>query len=698
MSAMEAHYTPLLQYADPPYSVPYKSLFKMTAFGILLNFGVPFLFFAGNMAKVRLAQPQTSLHPDFYDIKALAFSCIFVWFALVFYHFHRSGASSSEESQTQRSSWPSVIQALLVATVMSAVPLGTSASTCLWWNVASTMYLECSLACKELRVSSSECSDNFPFSGTEYPVHLPAESMNMTWTVCRSVVSTQNVSQYVESMYYSKHPFLAYESLLRIHHGISTVDVYGSLFGGLWLVVILVAGEVMRKKRTQLQQARDVFIQEQLVIDVGTANRFFALFSYLDELQIKAHDKHKDSKMYITNYCKQAVKEYQGGLPRTSNKDVFNRVSAKVKDADMDGVNDGESFSCQFLCRWRLVYGSLLAGGLIILVAAVHVLISAFERIWLFQFHQKGKFWQSWPYWLLSTQHRFHHLIGINILMTFIAQAALFGFMLFAYLSYSSNLNRFLAFDCLWRFPDEEPLDSIQHTHEDSIRVIQVELKQDRKYTWFHHKDKTKDYVADFAIRTFDELANEVRTLKEWFGMRRYLQLDSIDDRIAAEIFAGISTVTLLPQIIWISSAWVSIVSGGIAKTNAAGVVGLWDTVSLLTLVGANLVLTLQINDIWEAHTQRLNSLKSYLEYKFSEERVHSTGESQVIREESKFKLEAAQVFIEKLTENINRFEKPATFFGLRVDRNLLNGLTSTMGLLLLPNITSLIQQVWETN
>jgi len=209
-------------------------------------------------------------------------------------------------------------------------------------------------------------------------------------------------------------------------------------------------------------------------------------------------------------------------------------------------------------------------------------------------------------------------------------------------------------------------------------------------------------YRAEWGVLHGQKLWSELYKLEEWYHMRHYLQIDKFDERISMELAMVVALISLVPKILIISYNFY-VLSSGQSKLQAVNFVALWDFAFILIFIFRALMITLAFNDHYDRHSESLSELSEYIKMEMT---VEQTGGgagaepplAQTAPANQKFpklfEREDAVKFVETFQDALKRFDAPSSFFGMKVNRNLVTGFSSTALLFLAPQILGISQDM----
>lgn len=678
--------------------------------------------------------------------------------------------------------WSSLPMKLLV---FAFLPFITWSSPMLWFDAVAEAYVGCSFACHATPHINKH--KNFTFCGNNITQfsdmvenrkahHWPKRLESSFGTTSPKVVleKCQNIfdskrTRWAEQMHHQHMYFLAFEAVLRQHHKISSVEVFGSSLGGVIIVLWLVIKAALAIKTKELVTYRNTFLRQNMMVQPSTIEKYAKLFLHLNSLQKGVAEA--ATQEYSVKILKTAM---EGTISMKKQDNVEEAVAKAFKnneDADGDGTDDSvQTAWIDMAVLWR----ELACGFL----ALVHVSVPAVVKLFLKR--QKSLVHRKFTTFLseelqeafVSREPRAQPAIIFNLIVGFVAYYFLFKGLAVAYERYRLKFDQLLAFRCMWRFPDENPLDDVNAGVEkmsdskiiEKIPTLETCEQQDVEknegtYILKHSEDRDKHllsagdaaqgswaklqtrlYRFDFSHRLFRKLFDEVPRLSEWYNMRRYIQIDCVDERIATEMFSTLAVVCLLWKLVMVLINWVSMNSGSGRKLQVVNFESLYDAAAIAILLMLSLTLTLQFNDEFARHHVQVNSLQEHLKLvhagdcikrakkmqladeeakemqhaaadqaqttKSGENKGKSQAEEQAERaagraeadkaELERFELQAAEAekYIQTISDGVQKFDRPATIFGLSVNRELIGGIGSFVAISAAPVALKMLQSI----
>jgi len=275
----------------------------------------------------------------------------------------------------------------------------------------------------------------------------------------------------------------------------------------------------------------------------------------------------------------------------------------------------------------------------------------------------------------------------------------------------AEKLQMTVAFDCMWRFPNENP---VKTTMREDRPLLDEVIKHDN----FKDPDfKFQKFFSNLGYRAAwgslhgDALWKEMYKLKEWYHMRHYLQIDKFDERISMELAIVVALLTLVPQVLLIIYNFL-VLSNEQGKLQSINFVTLWDFAFILFFVFRALMMTLTFNDLYDRHSQNLSGLLEYIKLEkttnkegggktrtssqdsLAEGEAMSFVEAANEGDASIYKDDEAVQLVETFQKALERFDAPSEFFGMKVDRKVITAFSSTALVILTPQILNIIQDV----
>jgi len=213
-------------------------------------------------------------------------------------------------------------------------------------------------------------------------------------------------------------------------------------------------------------------------------------------------------------------------------------------------------------------------------------------------------------------------------------------------------------------------------------------------------------YRARFGTLHGQMLWDEMYKLHEWFHMRHYIQVDNFDERMSMELAMVVALGTLVPKLCLIMFNYIFAHTTHLFA-KAVNIVTLWDFAFIVAFVLRSLMVTLAFNDVYETHKEQLENLKHHVEL---EEKAHEIRDKDKQRNDkdngrhTNFSSKLEEVYekgeavalVQGYIERLDSFDSPSSFFGLRVNRKLMTGLSSTALFVLIPQLVSLFQDADE--
>lgn len=280
-----------LSVADPLYNVPWQNFVQNSAIILSITFSVP----VGIILVLHSFRPHSKFDPELFSLWPTAPLTIIATLLLGLFLNYASprvrkffesfsdlcgGArtvtpkteesAKSEESKlldetqvqlagegssiTSQSGWPAWLMQLVV---FAFLPVITWSSPILWLDGVAEAYVGCSFACnhalafKKLKYPEfcgdiTKFSDMFGASSKEeLKNHWPKERLESSFNTkkpkvvlekCQSIMHG-NKTKWADEMQNKHMYFLVFEAQLRRHYEISSVEVFGSLLGGVIIVL-----------------------------------------------------------------------------------------------------------------------------------------------------------------------------------------------------------------------------------------------------------------------------------------------------------------------------------------------------------------------------------------------------------------------------------------------------------------------------
>merc|ERR1712107_15028 len=134
------------------------------------------------------------------------------------------------------------------------------------------------------------------------------------------------------------------------------------------------------------------------------------------------------------------------------------------------------------------------------------------------------------------------------------------------------------------------------------------------------------------------------------------------------------------------------VLSSGKSKLQPVNFVTLWDFVFILAFVWRALMMTLAFNDHYDRHKESLINLIDHIRLEqtlsVSNKTARDANSAQQQKESDAFsRLGGGDPvkFVETFRTAVERFDAPSSLFGMKVNRNLITGFSSTVLLFLAP-------------
>eukprot|EP00930_Biecheleria_cincta_P093709 TRINITY_DN8421_c0_g1_i2.p1 TRINITY_DN8421_c0_g1~~TRINITY_DN8421_c0_g1_i2.p1 ORF type:complete len:791 (-),score=110.59 TRINITY_DN8421_c0_g1_i2:342-2714(-) len=571
----------------------------------------------------------------------------------------------------------------------SFLPLITWSSTMIWLDGVAEAYVGCAFAChatshikeyKDIEFCGyiTSFSDMFEAGKAHWPKDrlessFSTHSPKAVLQICKSIFHSKR-TKWVEQMQERRLFFVMFEALLRQHYHISSAEVFGSLLGGVIIVLWLVIDAALSTKTKELVTYRSTFLRQNLMVRASTIEKYAKLFLHLNKLQKGNHQQ--VTQEYSVKILETAMNGTIGMEKGANVEDEVAKAFAQYSDADGDGADDRAQDQTGWL-SWPC-FGREFA---CVLLALVHVSVPAIVKLFLKRRQSllhKGLttfLYEEFPSAFLSQMPKLQPALLCNLIVGFVAYYLLFNSLAVAFERYRHKFDQLLAFRCMWRFPDENPLEDVnigatkmsgcgllkeiptleqEQQRQDVERQIvpYILTRSDDKDTHLLSaggaapeswpKLKQRLYRFDFSHRLFRKLFDEVPRLSEWYNMRRYIQIDCVDERIATEMYSTLAVVCLLWKLVMVLINWMSMNNGEGRKLQIVNFESLYDTVVIAVLLLMSLTLTLQFNDEFARHHQQVCSLQEHLKLVHAGDCIKRAKKKQRAEEEAKEHAKAA--------------------------------------------------------
>jgi len=551
---------------------------------------------------------------------------------------------------------------------------------------------------------------------------------------------------------------MAFESLLRQHYGISIVEIYWAWPMGFLVAVWLSIKIVLAMKMQELVIHREVYLKHNILNFPERILRYYENFKYLEALTNgnmhpkTSNSQEKESKEWILKVLKRCRREIEENLENHDYNEIMadestwvhshemadkrskaaeklqeaiEKICLNIRDDNGDGQVDAKvgdlegvgqvgdleggkevprctKCSSGFVdmldffalnARWRC---------LVIIFTVGHLATPMVARWWL---QSRGRLvisqvagWRQLVEHSFAPDPVFTAALAANVGVSALALVLLWAAIFRAYVHYQGKLKTLLCFDCMWRFPDESPIDMV-HYQRGPLRQCVSAIKSQREED--HNKDKKRKpvmydeekmpalrhvykwhghYRLDFSSRDIKEITQQIPGLNQWFNMRRYIQIDVVDERVALEMWSLLVLVLLLPSCFVVLGNLFLLRGKVSGYSQTVNIQVLWDSFGVCIVVLMVMLLTLQFNTGFARHKKQLSVLKDHLLFTYKQSVVSrgSDGDAATCAS-TKEKYEDLSSYLDAVLLGIDTFDKPATLFGFAVDSAVV-GRFSTLG------------------
>mmetsp|Transcript_33304 Transcript_33304/g.60367 ORF Transcript_33304/g.60367 Transcript_33304/m.60367 type:complete len:755 (+) Transcript_33304:43-2307(+) len=722
--------------ADPVYALPLQTLLVYSIIGLVIVLVFPIsLFYLAH--EVRVYGESSIFDKHLFRLDTPIWAALVAGCVAAVMHFYLKERfmdrifgtvmKTKAEDQSHCTSCKRLAQRLRQILLWLCIPvILTWTSPCLWWSDAADLYTSCSHACSRQEFSSNQktCSKVVQYSQvskanlTVYDDlmlyndlitkrlyqrddadldFLNTQDAGETLELCSAILNS-NKSAYAADMQKMGQLFAAFESLARQHYRLSVCDVTGSIISGI-IIVLWLAVEATKKKKIQdLREYKQTFLWEN-VLDCHTRAQMFA--RRVRYLYVLMYGKDRAQEQPVV---KMINRHKLDGLSPEKYKEQAQEISRSPPEDDKDlfASHDEESFSFD---------GAVLGPALPL--ALIHVLIPAMVR--LCSDHSDHSRSDRLLEALLSKESAFWNVIFANMVSGFCGYLVLFSGLISAAFSYQEKKCQLLAFKCMWKFPDDDPQ---RHIFDGSYTVMKC-----RSDFWTSRRMENKiliekdvetllsedqRYLCDFSIRDFEKLTEQdiPEQLSQWLYIRRFIQLDAIDERISIELYSSLAIMVIVYKLGMTCFNWLAVDSDERAQTVLSQTVNwesMYDSLVILYFLLKSLTLTLAFNDEFEQHHDQLRKLREHIKRShaecwaatFKNEAGQALSKKKQGREaEKSWSRDEAYtsdmgfndgyegvkskliIYIDTLLEGMEEKDHPATIFGLQVNRKFITTLS----------------------
>jgi len=290
-----------------------------------------------------------------------------------------------------------------------------------------------------------------------------------------------------------------------------------------------------------------------------------------------------------------------------------------------------------------------------------------------------------------------------------------------------------IAFDSLWQFPNENPIETTMRGQEALIHEVksygeEVRRIRQSKLDEAENNDpqsrelfNPEGYRATFGAFQGQQLIDEVHKLEEWYSMRRFLQIDSMDDRVSIELAMVVAFLSLVP---YLCTHLYRCRVGEEMSLQALNFVSLWDFSFLMYFVLKALMNTVAFNDLYEQHHNALQALMDQLRVDCARERASNKrpslrmGRSTVAPDDdasspselgfgalspphihvdvpwhgAQDHVETIK-YVEMYVKALERFDAPLSLFGMTMNRKVVTGFISSVLMIMAPQLWVLVDR-----
>eukprot|EP00931_Biecheleriopsis_adriatica_P073188 TRINITY_DN47527_c0_g1_i1.p1 TRINITY_DN47527_c0_g1~~TRINITY_DN47527_c0_g1_i1.p1 ORF type:complete len:784 (+),score=155.13 TRINITY_DN47527_c0_g1_i1:284-2353(+) len=613
-------------------------------------------------------------------------------------------------------------------------------SPCLWWSDVADMYTSCSHACSNHQeapaMNRASCSNivnqsqvfkaGLPVYDTIIPSHLHDQDLldhylfgtkdsDEILEKCGAILNS-NKSAYAAKMLENQYNFAAFESLTRRHYRLSVCDVTGSLLSGSLIVLWLAVEATKKRKLASLDKYKRTFLMQNFP-NTEQAETFAEQVRYLYALMYgKDHSEEQQIVRVLDEYVAtlKNVGKQQG---KQSRERQIKEQMGKLKPTQST-IED---------------YNVIL---LALFLALIHVLMPALVRLItdVSDHSAKDRFLEA----LLTKHTAFWSEIIANMISGLFGYLVLFLGLISSAVEYRKKQCQLLAFKCMWKFPDEDPQETIFLDGYVKMSRRHVELKEEQEelengngekaqFQGWHFDGCMKtcqsqgeirqcngvkrpllnipeSYHGDFSQREWCELAGEdiPKKLSEWFYVRRFIQLNAIDERISIELYSSLGIMVLVYKLGMVYSNWLA----SHELLQAVNCESLYDVLVILYFLLKSLTLTLAFNNEFEQHHYQLEVLKEHIVRSYAEQWAHSHSKAEdekklapdeEVSKESDEHRDKLTTYIDALREGMAKKDHPATIFGLQVNRRFITTLSVSAIASLSPMVVATLQVLKES-
>jgi len=186
-------------------------------------------------------------------------------------------------------------------------------------------------------------------------------------------------------------------------------------------------------------------------------------------------------------------------------------------------------------------------------------------------------------------------------------------------------------------------------------------------------------------------------SLRRWLHMRQYMQIDKIDERVGIEVATTIALLMLLPPVMALVVNLV-FVKATVWREQALNLQVAWTMICTLGVVIHSLTVTLNLNDLFEGHKNKLEALqeKMRISKAFEQHELAVKAQAGVDITPSDFETHPSMIMVKTVLENLRKFDRPATLFGFTVNRKVVAGyVVLTLGSTI-PEVLVIFQQFFR--
>lgn len=655
-SYVQVRETPALTFADSIHSVPWMAFRRNAGIAILFTVVLPCSLLTAhhvwmelNAKPPQLERKQRPMNVDFFD-------GFFIWLAIPITFLigfitlmSSPGARvlfSKNEKEFHKAEKDFTCHVLMIARtfgyllLLSCLPAMTCLSPCLWWKQAALTYSQCRDHCfmghhenqhldwchffhNTIPTSASAriakradfSSAYFHLAGGETTT-VPASKQ-----VCIRIIS-HTADTKITELLMDNHKFLAFESKLRTAADVTTWDIYGPTISGLILSLLAAVRFAIHNKKIALKIYRNTFLKHNILRPMENASD---------------KDPQKKSKC-IEQYVKLFERMYalQGMDPGDIQESYIIQVLKHVQDNACEetafATPDNEDAwvtrcGCRAMSHHCVAF--LYALGQVAIVYfcrdisekngdphSQHVIKHL--RAASGWFNPLGgdsdiELVTSFSTWSETVSDAMH---SFSTLACFIASYLVYWVARYAHDRYQAKYWQAVAFNGLWEFPNESPLESTVLSNE----CNQISLKD---YLTEQGESVSDDlYYCSFIEADMDQLKQKLPRLNEWFNVRRHVQIDSADERISLELAALVTLFLMLPKIAIIITNFVVMFSGHGRKVQLINFLAIWDLLFISYMVIQTLALTLAFNELFDRNAEHLKALKEHINIASAQQRV----------------------------------------------------------------------------